>query len=81
MAARGGFPRRATSTPRSRAGLPRSVAFGFIYVVGAILLGFGDLRNLLGGMQPGTVLFFPLFDREHSLAKTSELGEFLLDGF
>jgi hypothetical protein len=32
-------------------------------------------------MQPGTVLFFPLFDRENSLAKTCELGEFLLDGF
>jgi len=32
-------------------------------------------------MQPGTVLFFPLFDRENSLAKASELGEFLLDSF
>jgi hypothetical protein len=31
-------------------------------------------------MQPGTVLFFPLFDRQNSSAKVSELGEFLLDG-
>ena len=30
-------------------------------------------------MQPGAVLFFPLFDRENSSAKASELGEFLLD--
>lgn len=30
-------------------------------------------------MQTGTVLFFPLFDRENSLAKAGELDEFLLD--
>ena len=41
----------------------------------------GDLRDFLDGMQPGTVLLFPLFDRENSLAKTRELGEFLLDAF
>jgi hypothetical protein len=31
-------------------------------------------------MQPRAVLFFPLFDRQNSSAKVSELGEFLLDG-
>lgn len=30
-------------------------------------------------MQPGAVLFFPLFDRENSSPKVSELGEFFLD--
>jgi hypothetical protein len=30
-------------------------------------------------MQPGAVLFFPLFDRQDSSPKVSELGEFLLD--
>ena len=38
------------------------------------------LRSLLSEMQPGTVHFFPLFDRENSSAKASELGKFLLDG-
>ena len=30
-------------------------------------------------MQPGAVLFFPLFDRENSSAKVNELDQFLLD--
>jgi hypothetical protein len=30
-------------------------------------------------MQSGTVFGLPLFDRENSSAKVSELGEFLLD--
>ena len=30
-------------------------------------------------MKPGAVLFFPLFDRENSSPKVSELGEFFLD--
>jgi hypothetical protein len=38
-----------------------------------------NLRRLLSEMQPRSVLFFPLFDRENSSAKASELDEFLLD--
>ena len=30
-------------------------------------------------MQPGAVLFFPLFDRENSSPKVSELDELFLD--
>ena len=30
-------------------------------------------------MKPGTVLFFPLFNRENSSSKASELDEFLLN--
>ena len=37
------------------------------------------LRSLLADMQSRTVLCFPLFEREHSSAKISELGQFLLD--
>ena len=37
------------------------------------------LRSLVDEMQPGAVLFFPLFDRENSSPKVSELGEFFLD--
>jgi hypothetical protein len=37
------------------------------------------LRRILDQMQPGAVLFFPLFDRENSSAKVNELDQFLLD--
>ena len=39
-----------------------------------------ELRNLLGGMQPGAVLFLHLFDGTDLPAKAGELGKFLLDG-
>jgi hypothetical protein len=38
-----------------------------------------ELRGFFDLMQPGAVLFFPLFNRKNSSAKASELGEFLLD--
>jgi hypothetical protein len=37
------------------------------------------LGSLLLDMQPGAMLCFPLFDREDSSAKVSELSKFLLD--
>jgi hypothetical protein len=37
------------------------------------------LRSLLDEMQPGAVLLFHLFHRVNSSAKSSELGEFVLD--
>jgi len=38
-----------------------------------------ELRSFFDLMQPGAVLFFPLFNRKNSSAKASELGELLLD--
>jgi hypothetical protein len=48
-------------------------------VNGILLADSPWLRSLLAYTQSRTVLCFSLFEREHSSAKISELGQFLLD--